>query len=170
MTWERWKPVAIFLALGSLVGTLLSFDALFVRISDLLSSGPMSFTGIDVCNVTSDRCTDTNPQLAAFLSENAGETVQLDFRYAFSAAGRDYVACAEKGISHDPQFWEDDVILPLQLSRGACRDVAYLSMDQSAAREIATAMAFIEYRIIGDFTIGVRSYGGAPMYTLISED
>ncbi len=166
MTWLNWKPVVVFLGLGSIAGTILSFDALYLRVSELMSGGGGTFAA-QVCNTASDGC--DNEALDDLLRDRVGESVELDLTYVFSGAGEAYVSCADEGVFLDPEENGSDLIVPIQIEDGSCSALSYLRVDAGRAVNVASAMAYLEYRIKGPFTVGIGSYGGPALFTLYPE-
>lgn len=154
--------------LGGVAGTIVSISDLRNLIMELVSPVDDSFVGQVVCSTPNQGCLQANSNLETFLDQNVGKTVSVDFQYEFSAAGSHYANCSRKFSEIDLEDLEGGgyrAFVPVSASD--CSGGFFLGA--LSATTVTTAMAWVVFRVKGEHTVQLFSFGGARLYRLLKE-
>ncbi|WP_299707011.1 hypothetical protein [uncultured Tateyamaria sp.] len=165
---QNWKPLLFLTLLGGVAGAIVSISDLRNLIAEIVSPGDASFVGKVICSTPSQTCLKANSDLETFLDENVGKTVSIDFQYEFSAAGSHYANCIGQFSEIDLEDLEDGgyrAFVPV--SPSDCGEGFFLGAP--SATTVTTAMARVVFRVKGEHTVQLFSFGGAPLYRLLKE-
>ncbi|WP_143540178.1 hypothetical protein [Rhodovulum sulfidophilum] len=165
---QNWKPLLFLTLLGGVAGAIVSISDLRNLLVEVVSPGDASFVGEVICSTPSPTCLQANSDLGTFLNENVGRTVSVDFQYEFSAAGSHYANCIGEFSPIDLEDLESGgyrAFVPVSTSD--CDGGFFLGAP--SATPITTAMAWVVFRVKGEHTVQLFSFGGAPLYRLLKE-